>query len=180
MFLNNISTFNVLWSHTLLLVTLFTIFGPVTDRECGLMSNNLSQNIIYKYWLWICPFFKMCYYYWDFLKVIFSSPSCLGDHKLWKSADPSAAAFPTWCGGHEDISHPVRVPSPAGLQELHTPHYSTGNSHSQARCQPQQSIGYHAFMKFYSTSTKMMDLELPKTYLKQKSLASERFSFYCV
>lgn len=84
-------------------------------------------------------------------------PSYLGNHEFWESADPSAASLPTWRGGHEDLSHPVRVPSPAGLQELHTPHYPTGNSHSPARHQPQQSIGYHTFMymlEFNSTALK--------------------------
>lgn len=74
------------------------------------------------------------------------SVSSLGHQELWESVDPSAAALPSRRGGHEDLPHTVRVPGPAGLQELHPPHHPTGNGHPPAKRQPQQSIGYHTCM----------------------------------
>lgn len=76
---------------------------------------------------------------------------CLGHQELWGRADPSATAIPSRCWGHEDLPHPVWVPSPAGLQELHPPHHSSGNGHPAAGRQPQQSLGYNNHVLGYTT-----------------------------
>lgn len=80
-----------------------------------------------------------------------SSLSCLGHQEFWEPADPSASTLPSWCRGHEDLPHLVRVPGPAGLQKLHPPHYTPSNGYSAARCQPQQSIGYYICMTTLNT-----------------------------
>lgn len=84
---------------------------------------------------------------WSVSFSFFLRPNlCLGHQEFWESVNPSAAALPSWCRGHEDLPHLVRVPGPAGLQELHPPHYPPGNGHPPARRQPQQSLGYHTCM----------------------------------
>lgn len=75
--------------------------------------------------------------------LLYVSSLCLGHQEFRESADPSAAALPSWRRGHEDLPHLVWVSGLAGLQELHPPHYPPGNGHPPARRQPQQSIGYH-------------------------------------
>lgn len=90
----------------------------------------------------VCFFVIMC----KNIHILSSTTVSPGQQEFWEFVDPSAATLPPWCGGHEDLPHLVWVPGSAGLQELHPPHYPPGDGHPPARCQPQQSIGYHACM----------------------------------
>lgn len=74
--------------------------------------------------------------------VFLMSNHLLGHQEFWEPVDPPAAMFPSWCWSHEDIPHLVWVSRPAGLQELHQPHYPPGHGHPPTRHQPQQSTRY--------------------------------------
>lgn len=88
---------------------------------------------------------------------------CLGHQEFWMRADPPATAIPSRCWGHEDLPHPVWVPSPAGLQELHPPHHSPGNGHPAAGRQPQQSLGYNNHVLGYTTPCSEGYIYTPQT-----------------
>lgn len=129
---------------------------PTWSKQSG-EQNKLFFKIKKK---WMLAAFK-CFLW--FVSSLLCWILCLGHHEFWERADPPATAIPSRCWGHEDLPHPVWVPSPAGLQELHPPHHSPGNGHPAAGHQPQQSLGYNNHVLSYTTPCSEGYIYTPQT-----------------